>query len=184
MVHPAPQSTPNMSPDRAPRRHTLSVTVQDKPGVLARVASMCALRGFNIRSLAVGPIHHEGLSKITLVVDDVDVEQVSKQLHKLVNVLKVLELDPSTSLEREAMLVRIAADPDTRREVRDAAEMLGATAIDVAADSVTFELCDHPDRLAEFLSLVAHYGVVDLVKSGRIAMARDAKARARIALHQ
>lgn len=165
-------------------RHTLSVTVQDKPGVLARVASMCALRGFNIRSLAVGPIHQPGLSKITLVVDDVEVEQVTKQLHKLVNVLKISELDPSESLEREVMLVRVAADPDTRREVRDAAEVFGATTIDVGANSVTFELCDHPQRLTDFLSLVGHYGVVDLVKSGRIAMARDTKVKTRVAVEQ
>ncbi len=159
--------------------HTLSVTVQDKPGVLARVASMCSLRGFNIRSLAVGPIHHAGLSKITLVVDDVEVEQVTKQLHKLVNILKVSELDPNESLEREVMLVRVSADPGTRREVRDTAEVFGATTIDVGANSVTFELCDHPQRLTDFLSLVAHYGVLDLVKSGRIAMARDGKAKTR-----
>ncbi len=164
--------------------HTLSVTVQDKPGVLARVASMCALRGFNIRSLAVGPIHQVGLSRITLVVDDVAVEQVTKQLHKLVNVLKVSELDPNESLEREVMLVRVSADPGSRREVRDTAEVFGATTIDVGAKSVTFELCDHPERLTDFLNLVAHYGVVDLVKSGRIAMARDTKDRSKINVEQ
>ncbi len=158
-------------------RHTLSVTVQDKPGVLARIASMCASRGFNIRSLAVGPIHEPGLSRITLVVDDVEVEQVTKQLHKLVIVLKISELDPAESLEREVMLVRVAAEPGKRREVRDTAEVFGATTLDVASNSITFSLCDHPDRLADFLALVAHYGVVDLVKSGRIAMARDTKAR-------
>ncbi len=164
--------------------HTLSVTVQDKPGVLARVASMCALRGFNIRSLAVGPIHQTGLSKITLVVDDVAVEQVTKQLHKLVNVLKVSELDPDESLEREVMLVRVAADPDNRREVRDAAEVFGAATIDVGGNSITFELCDHPQRLTDFLALLGHYGVVDMVKSGRIAMARDKKARTRATAEQ
>jgi len=163
--------------------HTLSVTVQDKPGVLARVASMCSLRGFNIRSLAVGPIHQPGLSRITLVVDDVAVEQVTKQLHKLVNVLKVSE-DPNNSLEREVMLVRVSADPGSRREVRDTAEVFGATTIDVGAKSVTFELCDHPQRLSDFLALIGHYGVVDLVKSGRIAMARDAKARSKAGAEQ
>lgn len=164
--------------------HTLSVTVQDKPGVLARVASMCALRGFNIRSLAVGPIHQPGLSRITLVVDDVAVEQVTKQLHKLVNVLKVSELDPNDSLEREVMLVRVSADPGIRREVRDTAEVFGATTIDVGVKTVTFELCDHPQRLSDFLALIGHYGVVDLVKSGRIAMARDAKAKTKAGTEQ
>lgn len=164
--------------------HTLSVTVQDQPGVLARVASMCAIRGFNIRSLAVGPIHQAGLSKITLVVDDVEVEQVTKQLHKLVNVLKVAELDPNESFQREVMLVRISADPDNRREVRDAAEVFGATTIDVGGSSISFEICDHPQRLSDFLTLVEHYGVVDMVKSGRIAMARDTKTKSRVAAEQ
>jgi len=161
-----------------PVRHTLSVTVQDKPGVLAKVASMCALRGFNIHSLAVGPIHLPGMSKITLVVDDVDVEQVTKQLHKLVNVLKILELDPSESLEREVMLVRVAADSAIRREARDAAEVFGATTIDVGASSLTFEISDHPQRLNDFLSLIEHYGVLDIVKSGRVALDRDTKNKA------
>ena len=159
-------------------RHTLSVTVEDKPGVLARVASLCARRGFNIRSLSVGPMHLPGLSKITLVVDDVEVEQVTKQLHKLVNVLKITELDPEDSLEREVMLVKVSADPDTRREIRDAAEVFGATTLDVGANSITFQLCDHPSRLADFLKLIDHYGVIDLVKSGRVALARSAKANA------
>lgn len=159
-------------------RHTLSVTVEDKPGVLARISSLCARRGFNIRSLAVGPLHQPGLSKITLVVDDVEVEQVTKQLHKLVNVLKIAELDPDDSLQREVLLVRVAADADSRREVRDAAEVFGATTVDVAANSITFELCDHPTRLADFLKLIDHYGVLDLVKSGRVALARGVKQNA------
>jgi acetolactate synthase-1/3 small subunit len=159
----------------------LSVTVEDQPGVLAKVASMCAMRGFNIHSLAVGPIHQPGLSRITLVVDDVDVEQISKQLNKLVNVLKITELDPADSLEREVMLVRIAADPGSRRELRDTAEVYGATTVDIGANTITFAVSGHPDRLADFLGLVGHYGVVDLVKSGRIAMARDTKMQPKAA---
>lgn len=159
-------------------RHTLSVTVEDKPGVLARVASLAARRGFNIRSLAVGPLHQPGLSKITLVVDDVEVEQVKKQLHKLVNVLTITELDPDSSLEREVLLVRLAAENDARAELLVVAEQWRATTIDAGDTSITFELCDHPSRLSEFLSLVEHYGVIDLVKSGRIAMARDDNTKA------
>jgi acetolactate synthase-1/3 small subunit len=158
-------------------RHILSVTVEDRPGVLAKISSMCAMRGFNIHSLAVGPIHNPGLSRVTLVVDDIDVEQISKQLHKLINVLKVVELTPDDSLEREVMMVRVNADPDIRREVRDAAEVLGATTLDVGSSTITFSISDHPDRLAEFLQILDHYGVVDLVKSGRIALARDTKAK-------
>lgn len=163
-------------------RHTLSVTVEDQPGVLAKVASMCAMRGFNIHSLAVGPIHQPGLSRITLVVDDVEVEQITKQLHKLVNILKISELDPAHSLEREVMLVRISADPGSRRELRDIAEVYGATTVDIGSGTITFAVSGHPDRLADFLELVDHYGVVDLVKSGRIAMARDVKAQPRAAV--
>jgi acetolactate synthase-1/3 small subunit len=158
-------------------RHTLSVTVEDKPGVLARVASLCARRGFNIRSLAVGPLHQPGFSKITLVVDDVEVEQVKKQLHKLVNVLTIVELDPDNSLEREVLLVRLEAEGDARAELIAVAEQWRATTIDASDTSITFELCDHPSRLSEFLSLVEHYGVIDLVKSGRVAMARDDSAK-------
>ena len=161
--------------------HILSVTVLDEPGVLAKIASMCAMRGFNIRSLAVGPIHTPGMSRITLVVDDVEVEQVTKQLHKVISVLKINELDPSESLETEVLLVRVAADAGNRREVRDAAEVFGAVALDVGANSITFSLAAHPDRLEDFLQLMDHYGVVDLVKSGRIAMARDTKAKPKLA---
>jgi len=160
-------------------RHLLSVTVQDRPGVLAKISAMCALRGFNIHSLAVGPMHKPGLSRITLVVDDVEVEQITKQLHKLVNVLKITELTPTDSVEREVMLVRVTADAASRREVRDTAEVFGAKTIDVGSGSITFSLCDHPDRLAEFLEIVDHYGVADVVKSGRIAMARDTKVKSK-----
>ena len=135
-------------------RHTLSVTVQDEPGVLAKISSMCAMRGFNIHSLAVGPIHTPGLSRITLVVDDVEVEQVTKQLHKVISVLKINELAPDESLETEVMLVRVAADAGNRREVRDAAEVFGATTVDVGANSVTFSVAGHPDRMGDFLALV------------------------------
>jgi len=162
-------------------QHILSVTVLDEPGVLAKVSSMCAMRGFNIHSLAVGPIHTPGMSRITLVVDDVEVEQVTKQLHKVISVLKISELDPVDSLATEVMMVRVAADAATRREVRDAAEVFGAVTLDVGANSVTFSLAAHPDRLGDFLQLVDHYGVIDLVKSGRIAMARDAKTKPKLA---
>ena len=130
-------------------RHTLSVTVQDEPGVLAKISSMCASRGFNIHSLAVGPIHQPGLSRITLVVDDVAMEQVTKQLHKVINVLKISELAPEESVEREIMLVRVATDDANRREVRDTAEVFGASTVDVGSNSITFSVADHPDRLSD-----------------------------------
>ncbi|GMQ85352.1 MAG: acetolactate synthase small subunit [Acidimicrobiia bacterium] len=153
-------------------RHTLSVVVEDRSGVLARVASMFAQRAFNIHSLAVGPTHEEGRSRITLVVDAPDVEQLTKQLYKLVNVLKVTELAPNEGLEAEIMLVRVAAGPDTRGTVVEMASMLEATLIDLGPSSVTFQVAGDPDKLARFLEVMEPFGVVELVKSGRIAIGR------------
>jgi acetolactate synthase-1/3 small subunit len=163
-------------------RHTLSVVVEDQSGVLARVASMFAQRAFNIHSLAVGPTHEEGRSRITLVVDAPDVEQLSKQLYKLVNVLKVTELAPEEGLEGEIMLVRVAADPATRGTVLEAAAMLEATLLDIGPTSVTFQVAGDPATLARFLEVMEPFGIVELVKSGRIAIAKEsARAAARAA---
>lgn len=164
-------------------RHTLSVVVEDQSGVLARVASMFAQRAFNIHSLAVGPTHEDGRSRMTLVVDAPDVEQVSKQLYKLVNVLKVTELAPDEGLESETMLVRVAAEPGANRgTVLEAAAMLDATLLDIGPTSVTFQVAGDPPTLARFLEVMAPFGVVELVKSGRIAIAKEsARAAARAA---
>ena len=118
-------------------QHTLSVTVEDKPGVLARISAMFSNRGFNIHSLAVGPTHVEGRSRITLVVDAPELEQLKKQLHKLVNVIKVQELSPSETLESEVMLVRISCDPATRGEISDTAALFSARMIDLSPNTIT-----------------------------------------------
>ncbi len=163
-------------------RHTLCVVVEDQSGVLARVASMFAQRAFNIHSLAVGPTHEEGRSRITLVVDAPDVEQLSKQLYKLVNVLRVTELAPGEGLESEVMLVRIAATPDTRGTVVETAAMLDATLLDLGPTSVTFQVAGEPDKLGRFLEVMEPFDVIELVKSGRVAIAKDsARAAARAA---
>lgn len=151
-------------------QHTLSVIVEDKPGVLARVSALFSNRGFNIHSLAVGPTHLEGRSHITLVVDAPELEQLKKQLHKLVNVIKVSELEPAEALESEVMIVRILCDATTRAEVGDTASLLGARMLDLAPDSITFEVAGTPADLAGFLEHMRPYGIVDLVKSGRVAM--------------
>jgi acetolactate synthase-1/3 small subunit len=150
--------------------HTLSVIVEDKPGVLARVSAMFSNRGFNIHSLAVGPTHVPGRSHITLVVDAPELEQLKKQLHKLVNVIKVTELDRNDALESEVMIARVACDPVNRGEVSDTAGLFGARMIDLAPNSITFEVAGSPDQLASFLEHMRPYGIVDLVKSGRVAM--------------
>lgn len=151
-------------------QHTLSVIVEDKPGVLARVSAMFSNRGFNIHSLAVGPTHVAGRSHITVVVDAPELEQLKKQLHKLVNVIKVTELDQADALESEVMITRVACDPVSRGEVGDTAGLFGARMIDLAPNSMTFEVAGTPEHLASFLDHMRPYGIIDLVKSGRVAM--------------
>ena len=150
--------------------HTLSVIVEDRPGVLARVSAMFSNRGFNIHSLAVGPTHVPGRSHLTVVVDAPELEQLKKQLHKLVNVIKVTELDQVESLESEVMIARVACDPVSRGQVGDTATLFGARMIDMGPDSLTFEVAGSPDHLAKFLDNMRPYGIIDLVKSGRVAM--------------
>ena len=157
--------------------HTLSVLVEDKPGVLARVSSLLARRGFNIHSLAVGPSHEENLSKMTIVVDAPELEQVKKQLHKLVNVVKITELDAGQAIEREIMLVRVSAAAGRRSEVLEIASIFKAVAVDVGHSTICFQVSGEPVKINDFLDLVRPYGVVDLVKSGRIALIRDQKGK-------
>lgn len=157
--------------------HTLSVLVEDKPGVLARVSSLLARRGFNIHSLAVGPSHEDGMSRMTIVVDAPELEQVKKQLHKLVNVVKITELEPAQSMEREIMLVRVSASPGRRSDVLEVASIFKAVAVDVGHSSICFQVAGEPAKINDFLELVRPYGVIDLAKSGRIALARDTKGK-------
>jgi acetolactate synthase-1/3 small subunit len=156
-------------------QHTLTVIVEDKPGVLARISAMFSNRGFNIHSLAVGPTHQEGRSRITLVVDAPELEQMKKQLNKLVNVIKVQEMEPAEALEREVMIVRISAQPSTRGEIRDTASLFDAKVIDISSSAMTFEVSGTPQHLRTFLEHLGPYGVIDLVKSGRIAMKRESE---------
>ena len=157
--------------------HVLSVLVEDKPGVLARVASMFARRGFNIHSLAVGPAAEPGSSLMTVVVDAAEIEQVVKQLRKLINTIKITELNPDESVERELMLVRVSADASKRGELLDSAAVFKAKAVDVGTTSITFEMSGSPAKVNDFLDLVRPYGLIDVVKSGWIALARDSKSR-------
>ncbi len=159
------------------QHHVISVLVENKPGVLARIASMFARRGFNIHSLAVGPTAEPEMSRITLVVDGPEMEQIIKQLYKLVHVVKVTEMMPADGVEREVMLLRITADSERRGEILDAAGIFEAKAVDVGVKTITFELSGTPAKLADFLELMRPYGIVDLVKSGRIALTKDAKTR-------
>jgi acetolactate synthase I/III small subunit len=158
-------------------QHTLSVIVEDRPGVLARVSAMFSNRGFNIHSLAVGPTHVEGRSRITLVADAPDLEQLQKQLHKLVNVITVHEYEPEVSLETEVLLARVACDPANRGAVGDTAALFGARTVDMAPTSLTFELSGTPDHLRAFVEQMKPFGLLELVKSGRIALKRVSNMR-------
>ena len=157
--------------------HVINVQVENKPGVLARVASMFAGRGFNIHSLAVGPTADPALSRMTVVVDGPEMEQIIKQLYKLVHTVKVTELTPGQGIEREIMIIRVNAEAARRGEILEAAAIFKAKTIDVGVTSLTFELSGEPGTLADFQELMRPYGVIDLAKSGRIAMARDAKSK-------
>ena len=131
-------------------QHTLSVLVEDKAGVLARVSSLLARRGFNIHSLAVGPTAETGMSRMTIVVEAPELEQVKKQLHKLINVVKITELDPNRSVEREIMLIRISTSGGGRSDVLEIGAIFKATVVDVGQNSITFQVTGTPSKLADF----------------------------------
>ena len=162
----------------ATTRHTLSVLVEDKPGVLARVASLFSRRGFNIESLAVGPTEHASVSRMTIVVavEDSPLEQVTKQLNKLINVLKIVELDPASSVQRELLLVKVKADLTSRSHVLETAQLFRAKVVDVAADAVTIEATGTTDKLAALIRVLEPFGIRELVQSGMVAVARGSRS--------
>ena len=159
-------------------RHTLSVLVEDQPGVLARIAGLFSRRSFNIESLAVGPTEHAGVSRITIVVnvDDNPLEQVTKQLNKLINVIKIVELDPGQSVQREIMLVKVRADSETRSQVLETVQLFRAKVVDVASDAVTIEATGNADKLEALLRVLEPFGVRELVQSGMVALGRGSRS--------
>ena len=159
-------------------RHTLSVLVEDQPGVLARIASLFSRRGFNIESLAVGPTEHTGMSRMTIAVnvDDLPLEQVTKQLNKLVNVLKIVELDPATSIQRELILVKVKADSHSRSQVLETVQLFRAKVVDVSPDSVVIEATGNADKLDALLRVLEPFGIKELVQSGMVAVGRGPRS--------
>ena len=157
--------------------HTISVLVEDKPGVLARISGLFSRRGFNIDSLAVGPTEDPGRSRMTIVVDCAErpLEQVTKQLNKLVHVLKIVELEPARSVERELVLVKVRTEPAARYQVMELAELFRAKVVDVAPESLTIEATGSPDKVAAMLELLEPHGIRELVRTGRVALGRGAK---------
>ncbi|MFD1718184.1 acetolactate synthase small subunit [Georgenia deserti] len=159
-------------------RHTLSVLVENKPGVLTRVSALFARRAFNIHSLAVGPTEHPEISRITVVVDaaEAPLEQVTKQLHKLVNVLKIVELDPEHSVQRELLLVKVRADDSSRTAVLQVVELFRAHVVDVAPDAVTIEATGSENKIRALLTALEPHGVREIVQSGAVAIARGPRS--------
>jgi acetolactate synthase-1/3 small subunit len=159
-------------------KHTLSVLVENKPGVLTRAAGLFARRGFNIHSLAVGPTEHSDISRMTVVVDveDLPLEQVTKQLNKLVNVIKIVELEATASVQRELLLVKIKADINSRSNVLETVRLFRAKVVDVAPDAVTVEVTGNPDKLDAFLKVIEPFGVRELVQSGLVAIGRGSRS--------
>jgi acetolactate synthase I/III small subunit len=159
-------------------RHTLSVLVENKPGVLTRVAALFARRGFNIHSLAVGPTEHEDTSRITVVVDveDLPLEQVTKQLNKLVNVIKVVELDPAASVQRELLLVKVRAEGMARSQVLELVNLFRAKVVDVSPDALTIEATGDGAKVTAFLKVLEPYGLRELVQSGVVALGRGSRS--------
>ena len=158
--------------------HTLSVLVENKPGVLTRVAGLFARRGFNIESLAVGTTESAHISRMTIVVDaeNSPLEQVTKQLNKLIHVLKIVELTADDAVERELQLIKVAATGATRSEILEISDVFRAKVVDVDAESVTIEATGAADKLAALVRLLEPYGIRELVRSGTIALGRGAKS--------
>ncbi len=159
-------------------RHTLSVLVEDQPGVLARISALFSRRGFNIESLAVGPTELEGVSRMTIAVnvEDLPLEQVTKQLNKLVNVIKIVELDPDAAVQRELLLVKVKADQDSRSHVLETVQLFRAKVVDVAVDTLTVEATGSRDKLEALLRMLEPFGIKELVQSGMVAVGRGPRS--------
>ena len=158
--------------------HVLSLLVEDRPGLLTRVAGLFARRGFNIESLAVGASEIEGLSRITVVVDveELPLEQVTKQLNKLVNVIKIVELDSSQAVTREHILVKVRVDNTTRSQVLEAATLFRAQIVDVSTDALVIEATGNSGKIQALLKILEPYGIKEIAQSGLLAIGRGSKS--------
>ena len=166
--------------------HVLSLLVEDKPGLLTRVAGLFARRGFNIESLAVGKTEVPGLSRITAVVDveDLPLEQVTKQLNKLINVVKIVELEPAQSVQREHMLIKVRVDNSTRSQILEAATLFRARVVDVTTAALVIEVTGDAPKCQALLRLLEPYGIKEIAQSGLLAIGRGGKSISERALKQ
>jgi acetolactate synthase-1/3 small subunit len=158
--------------------HVLSLLVEDRPGLLTRVAGLFARRGFNIESLAVGRSEIDGLSRITVVVDveELPLEQVTKQLNKLVNVIKIVELDSSQAVTREHMLIKVRVDNTTRSQVLEAVTLFRAQIVDVSTDALVIEATGNSGKIQALLKILEPYGIKEIAQSGLLAIGRGSKS--------
>ena len=163
---------------RTGRKHILSILVENKPGVLTRIAGLFARRGFNIDTLAVGPTDDDAVSRITLTVDGAKhpIDQVTKQLHKLVNVLKIRDLEPEETVARELALFKVSADSETRREILEFADIFRGTVVDVSKRSVTIEITGADAKIQAFERMIRPFGLIEMVRTGEIAVSRGRSA--------
>ena len=154
--------------------HTLSVLVEDKPGVLARIAALFSRRGFNIESLAVGPAEQKDMSRMTIVVsaEETPLEQVTKQLNKLINVIKIVELDDDNAVSRELALIKVRADAGTRSQVIEAVNLFRAKVIDVSPEALTIEATGNRGKIEALLRVLEPFGVREIVQSGVVSLSR------------
>jgi acetolactate synthase-1/3 small subunit len=159
-------------------KHTLSVLVENKPGVLARVAGLFSRRGFNIESLAVGPTEHPDVSRMTIVVavDELPLEQVTKQLNKLVNVIKIVELETTSAVQRELLLVKVRADATVRSQVLETVQLFRAKVVDVSPEALTIEATGTSDKIEALRRMLEPYGVREMVQSGMVAIGRGPRS--------
>jgi len=156
-------------------KHTLSVLVEDEAGVLSRIAGLFARRGFNIESLAVGPAEQFRVSRITMVVpgDDQIIEQLTKQLYKLINVLKVQDITTTPCVERELMLIKVNATSSNRSEVIELAQVFRARVVDIAEDSLTLEIVGDPGKIVAIIQVLSKFGIREMARTGKIALTRE-----------
>ena len=159
---------------RTGRKHVLSILVENKSGVLTRIAGLFARRGFNIDTLTVGPTDDERVSRVTLTVDGAlhPIDQVTKQLHKLINVLKIRDLDPEDTVSRELAMFKVSAAVENRAEIIQFAEIFRAKIVDVARRTITIEITGSADKIEAFERMVRPHGLVEMVRTGEIAIAR------------
>lgn len=159
-------------------QHTLSVLVENVPGVLARVSGLFSRRSFNIESLAVGPTEHPEISRMTIVVSvsEQPLEQVTKQLNKLVNVIKIVELEPDSAVRRELLMVKVRADASVRSQVLETVQLFRAKVVDVSPEALTVEATGDAEKLDALLRMLEPYGIREMVQSGSIAIGRGPKS--------